>query len=453
MTDSTPIAAPAAPPAPLRLRPTVVPQNLEWFCESQTHLVMFHHPGYPLGQDILLTLYGFDHDHGGLHVGTALIACGIVSGNRWDGYLTETRRGPPLQMDPEEILKKNDYYFHVPGPEEDSGPGTEQPYRYPVWPSFRHWLFPHDDLPPLWLIQPSSTSSLAPVTSVGPSNVSAAVIQRDGSCCVSSHRGYAERAHLVPRSESDWFHANQMRRYNTNLLLTGDQITDDINNAIALRSDLHTCFDEKRFVFIPKQSRWTVHFLQPTDELGRMYHNTVTELDPKISHALLFARFAYAIFAGIIAFIQTGPARTVCIPTADVDSVKPDIRVLSRDELGKLIEGAQTKSSSPRKRKAPDVDPSTANESESRTFKRRRSYSLTSESTTSESSSAEPDHGGDGRMNRFERIWWTRRQLNDSGFGDDETELARRNRSDETKVQVIQSDSVVGATIRHSKSR
>lgn len=88
-------------------------------------------------------------------------------------------------------------------------------------------------------------------------------------------------------------------------------ITDDMMNAIALRSDIYTCFDEKKFVFIAKQSRWTVHFLQPADELGRLFHNTVTELDPKISHALLFARFAYAIFAGLAHFTQTGPARTV----------------------------------------------------------------------------------------------------------------------------------------------
>lgn len=93
----------------------------------------------------------------------------------WDGYLTETRHGLPFQMDPEEILKKNDYYFHVPGPEEDSGTSIQQPYRYPVWPSFSHWLFPYNDLP-LWLTQPSPTSSLAPLTSIGPSNGSAAVI-------------------------------------------------------------------------------------------------------------------------------------------------------------------------------------------------------------------------------------------------------------------------------------
>jgi hypothetical protein len=35
---------------------------------------------------------------------------------------------------------------------------------------------------------------------------------------------------------------------------------EDICNAIALRSDVHSTFDDRKLVFAPKESRWVVHF-------------------------------------------------------------------------------------------------------------------------------------------------------------------------------------------------
>ena len=59
------------------------------------HIVTFKHPGYPdqFGQNILLTLHAFDDVRGGLHCGTAHIACAIVACNAWDGYFSRTRDG------------------------------------------------------------------------------------------------------------------------------------------------------------------------------------------------------------------------------------------------------------------------------------------------------------------------------------------------------------------------
>ena len=46
-----------------------------------------------------------------------------------------------------------------------------------------------------------------------------------------------------------------MEDYNDNQTLGANDITDDISNAVALRSDVHSCFDELRFVFVPKRSK------------------------------------------------------------------------------------------------------------------------------------------------------------------------------------------------------
>lgn len=412
-------------PALPRPRPTEVAHALEWFRDGPVHRITFHHPGYPLGQDVLLELDGFDHENGGLHVGTALTACGVVAGNRWDGYFTETRLGPPLRLEPDQLLKGRHYFFHLPCPDEVQGPTTTQPYRYPVWPSFRYWLFPHDDLPPLWQAQAASDPpQSAPLGQVSSSNSGLAVIHRDGSCRVSFHRGYVERAHLVPKSEAGWFNANNMSRYSQNDLLATNQITDDVNNAITLRSDIHACFDEKNFVIIPKQSRHTIHFWRSTAELGRLYHNTATELHPNISRPLLFARFAYAIFPHTITFFGNGPARTVCVPTADADSVRAEIQILGMPELQKLLMPTPTPSGSPKKRKASGEDVLAVEESGGRASKRRRSStgSIGSESNAS-STPSEPNHGEDdtGRKNRFMRGPWALQPLwdSDSGLGFD----------------------------------
>lgn len=77
----------------LRLPPALVPaQPLTNFCADQERRIEFLHPGY-LRKITILDLNALDIQEGGLHHQTALTACGIVAGNCWDGWLTETREG------------------------------------------------------------------------------------------------------------------------------------------------------------------------------------------------------------------------------------------------------------------------------------------------------------------------------------------------------------------------
>lgn len=55
-------------------------------------------------------------------------------------------------------------------------------------------------------------------------------------------------------------------------------------NATALRSDIPTAFDDRKFVIPSQRSEWAVRFLGPNTDLGRLYHITAVSLDPNRVH-------------------------------------------------------------------------------------------------------------------------------------------------------------------------
>ena len=104
--------------------------------------VKLKHPGYHAGrtgrQNTLISLIGLDRDgeRVGLYFGTASTICGIISGRK-DGFFTKERDDPPLDLLEDDLLEHHTYYYHI----------TNDP-RYAIYPSFEHWPFPHDELPP-----------------------------------------------------------------------------------------------------------------------------------------------------------------------------------------------------------------------------------------------------------------------------------------------------------------
>lgn len=94
-----------------------VPENLEGHTSSDSpKLVEIKYPRYPDITNILIAFTAYDSLDGGIHHETARIACGILCGNRWDGYLTETSDGPPLAISSAGVLPAGVYYFQVPPP-------------------------------------------------------------------------------------------------------------------------------------------------------------------------------------------------------------------------------------------------------------------------------------------------------------------------------------------------
>ncbi|KAL6717731.1 hypothetical protein ACLMJK_003816 [Lecanora helva] len=330
--------------------------------------IRFRHPGYPNSSNILLVLYAFDSPDGGLHYGTAFLACAIVAVNAFNGYMTETLDGDKLEMDWDKLLIKEDYYFHVPPAGDNSREGqycadqsatSSNRYQYPVYPSFNEWSFPHATLPKEWprpSTPPSQALSSMDLAPPSVSGLTAHVLRRDNCCIVTSSRDCIERAHLCPRNEDNWFKRNSMGQYNIKRSL-GKLLLDDVSNAIALRSDLHTIFDQRKFLISRKKSQWAVHFLETTNELGGLYHNSSLQIAGSISPFFLFVRFAWAIFPFLREFLDAGVPRRLRLRVKDnPDLLLEETKVVGFEELGKMVNEPKSRTSSPSKRQRPSND-------------------------------------------------------------------------------------------------
>jgi hypothetical protein len=198
--------------ATITLRERLNLDSNPWLSHS---VIRFRHPGYPNEfSDALFRLHCFD-DSGGLHHATAWLACAIVAGNEWEGYLSSDRlSGQRLAASMDEVLTESDYWFHIPN---CSSP-------YPVVPSFQNWQFPHHNLPPGWGHLPAPKDSV-PQASL---NTSFAIRVRDQSCRITQCRDCTDAAHLCPCSEHAWFNLNDMGAYNADQVLAGTACTNDM---------------------------------------------------------------------------------------------------------------------------------------------------------------------------------------------------------------------------------
>ncbi|KAK8145617.1 hypothetical protein G3M48_004206 [Beauveria asiatica] len=323
--------------------------------------VTLRHPGYPDQHNILLVfpaldLHKQDSDNDGridfgLHHETARVACAIVANCRWDGFLSEDKASGarPVMIGPDDLLLGRSYYFHIPNSDSDSDSDTTPDGPYPIVPSFAHFQFPHQNLPPTW-----KASSLTL-----PASQSNAVLARDVSCRVTASKLGTEIAHLIPRSEDTWFTTNQMSQYSSRPDAFIANSTDDVRNAMLLSSNIHSTFDQRRFVLVPKRGSWAIHVLSglPGDELAAVYHNVQPQQLSGLAIEYLFARFAWTVLAQG-AFLRTGVRRRLIIVPRE-DGV-PRVSDVSGQECRTMfapnsLSGSKSRSQSPKKRVRDDT--------------------------------------------------------------------------------------------------
>jgi len=88
-----------------------------------------------------------------------------------------------------------------------------------------------------------------------------------------------------------------MAMWSTDLTSDPNNLLNDLSNVILLRSDLHTAFDDRKFVLYPKaDDGYVVHMLEPTPDIGQLYHNVKTHPLLQCNPRFLYARFAWALF-------------------------------------------------------------------------------------------------------------------------------------------------------------
>lgn len=297
--------------------------------EEHIGIIEFCHPGYKYPHNILFRLPALDRRDGraGVHHETARLACCILAGNVWEGWLTANEPdGPRVEIhDSEAVLMDKRYFFHCP-------PGSTAPdllyigTQYPIVRNFESWLFPRDNLPPYWqdLVIPeiSASAKMPPVR-----------------CAVSGRFLPLETAHLIPVSQRPWFDKNMMGSFQHT---TGTSRTRWINqppNTLYLTKDIHHLLDQSGHVaFIPRRinadAARTVgihtyipqmassdsasmalvcHVLRPSpaNEVGRTYHLRSLEPMQGILPEYLFASFALKI-CNLCIFFQDDGVRRHC---------------------------------------------------------------------------------------------------------------------------------------------
>ncbi|KAI1149838.1 hypothetical protein F4825DRAFT_429013 [Nemania diffusa] len=312
--------------------------------------ILFRHPGYPDTANALLSLGAVDKL--GIDYDVALAACGIVAGNRWHqawfGVRNEDEHFQRVNRPEDGILPclpdGSHYYFFV-GPDEEE--------KYAVVPSFGHWLFPHNDLPPVWQGLVNDLPDLPLDT-----DAQQATRVRDRSCRITGFFEATEAAHLVPREAAAWFEANNMERY-CRVPNRTDPIDDDANMML-IRRDLHSMFDRQRFALVPKSQHPCpiVHVLIPGGfgELQALYHNRPLQPSPTSSGVcseFLFARFAWAIFSDEIYRFLKLRSLLYYVLSLDIKTGKRNIREMKADAVQLHIFPSTTRnrSVSPQKRK------------------------------------------------------------------------------------------------------
>ena len=176
------------------------------------------------------------------------------------------------------------------------------------------------------------------------------VLHRDERCLVSGCRDeqVLQRAHLCPKSSSTWFVQNGMSEYNQFPYLTGDSITEDTANAITLRSDIHQAFDSQLFAIVQKKGVWATHFLKPTFDLGRDYHNVQIAVNKGVSTQFLYARLAWSIFPLVRPFLQWSmPTRRIYVRVGHGEWLK---EWLGKTDINTKIFSSVSGTESPTKR-------------------------------------------------------------------------------------------------------
>lgn len=133
---------------PSTIIPSPLPQPYNFLSKPTAHRkyrINFRHPAYDYDDNLLFSLWGWDHENGGIHHGLAHNACAIFADNRFDGWLStgcKEGEGEKVTVGWDEVLPADvkDYYFFVPDNNEH-----ESKWISIVWAFF--WLATNDNLP------------------------------------------------------------------------------------------------------------------------------------------------------------------------------------------------------------------------------------------------------------------------------------------------------------------
>ncbi|KIM40496.1 hypothetical protein M413DRAFT_412424 [Hebeloma cylindrosporum] len=196
---------------------------------------------------------------GGIHYGTALVACEILTCNK-SGYLSSSRNRDGdgrVNVDLDSVIPAGKYYYHL-----DMEPSDPL---YPICQVFSCWKFPHNKLPSAW--EHKHPKSAPQVWPSDWEEISQVLENRDAACLVSEWTESLTVAHIVHHTEEKWLQRNRMDAQ----------------------------FDRGGIIIVPESDQLVVHFLRRAGKAASLYHNVPFSHKDSLSFELLYAHFAWGL--------------------------------------------------------------------------------------------------------------------------------------------------------------
>ncbi|KAF9004650.1 hypothetical protein BDQ17DRAFT_1541313 [Cyathus striatus] len=257
----------------------------------------------------------------GLHHGTAKAACTVVTMKK--GVLIpagsqniKEQEGIAQRMPYDSILKPGSYWFITDDFEADP--------MYKICISLERWELQSDLIPGEWMTFFGGCQTIeGHDISLNASSMTDKVQKRDGSCRVTLDFEGSENAHIQ--------YSVHLQRYNEDQRLRS--CTEDINNGLLLRGDLHYTMDKHAWAPVVKLNTLVSHYMCRTLTQGHQYHNCALALVMNGSVRHFWTRFAISIISQV--------HKDVAIPWFPVQllpvfPVKSPSRKMSRTSTGSI---------------------------------------------------------------------------------------------------------------------
>ena len=254
---------------------------------APTLLVHLHHPGYrDTNQSILFTLPTCSinsEEQPCADYWLAWQGCYALAIER-KGFFTTRPQRNSTKVAHGQGLVEGHYWYHLDNQDEQDPYATLQ--------SFRSWQYNPDTMPISW-------------SHAIPGNGEQEDDQRDGDCCMTGE-DFTQRAHLIPKTEWEWWADNNMSDYAgtsgvTRATATIGQEMLVPGNLISLSDGLHRLWDYGFFCLFPLKmpdGQWRLHslFILPLQKMVRLHHRRPLRGGlADVSPACAWARFVFSV--------------------------------------------------------------------------------------------------------------------------------------------------------------
>ncbi len=315
-------------------------------------LVYLHHPGYDDdNESVLFTLPTCSMNNVGQPCAEYAVAsqgCYAVALNR-PGFFT-TRKGRDSERAQHgQGLIPGHYWYHL-------DEGIEE-HLYATGLRFRAWQYVPEEMPNAW-------------REAAPWRGSEDQDQESEDCCITGEDGGVETAHLVERTEWQWWIENNMTEHSSTAGLTRATETIGLEmsvpgNLIPLSGGLHRVWDSNFFCLFPLKmanGTWRLHciFVRPLEKAVRNHHRRPLRGGLRhTSAACAYSRFVSCIYRKYESTFLAKPVRRFLggSKTAPGFLSAEDIMQQRQERVRNTSPSKKNRSGSPRKRTHSESQP------------------------------------------------------------------------------------------------